>query len=242
MDASSVNDAAESARPNSSARGAVSRPEATGRDGGTLAHQAVDVAVEHVVERRGAAAREREPGEGRREELRRRAAVRADRCAADAGQEQQRHDSRLRQRHVVAPRARGHGAAAEREHGEHERRRERRRRQAEVRGAVGRGGGTREQRARERGRGEQPAVRDDRGDQEGGERGACERGEHPVCRTGAGGAARHRERGGGRDRDCARAQPRAGSGRRAETVAHRARSAASTRRSRSTKLGANGRR
>ena len=56
-----MNEQAESASPNSSARGAVMRPAATGTARRARAHQPVDVAVEHVVERARSAAREREP-------------------------------------------------------------------------------------------------------------------------------------------------------------------------------------
>ena len=66
-----------------------------------LAHQRVDVAVDHVVERAGAAAGEREPDDERGQVAERRHALRADEHPADPGQEQQRHDPRLGQRHVV---------------------------------------------------------------------------------------------------------------------------------------------
>ncbi len=65
MLASRTNENAESARPNSSARLGA---HAAGRDRAALrplAHQRVDVAVEHVVERARAAAREREAGHRR---------------------------------------------------------------------------------------------------------------------------------------------------------------------------------
>ena len=60
--ASRTKENASSASPNSSARlggHAARRDRARTR---SLAHQRVDVAVEHVVERRSAAAGEREPG------------------------------------------------------------------------------------------------------------------------------------------------------------------------------------
>ena len=80
---------------------------------GALSHQAVDVRVEHVVQRARAAAGEGEPGHRRREERERRQASRADDHAARAGEQEQRHDPRLRQRHVVAPGAGGDVLAAE---------------------------------------------------------------------------------------------------------------------------------
>ena len=68
MLASRTKESAESASPNSSARAGGTRPAATGRCSRALAHQPVDVRVEHVVERARAAAREREADHRRGEE------------------------------------------------------------------------------------------------------------------------------------------------------------------------------
>ena len=78
VDASSTNESAESASPNSSAARAATRPDATGRCSRALAHQRVDVAVEHVVERARAAAGEREAEHRHGEQPERRHALRAD--------------------------------------------------------------------------------------------------------------------------------------------------------------------
>ena len=61
--ASTTKESAESARPNSSARAGATRPEATGRRSVRVRMWTVDVAVEHVVQGAGAAAREGEPAE-----------------------------------------------------------------------------------------------------------------------------------------------------------------------------------
>ena len=100
-DARSANETAESRIPNSSACSGVTRPDTTGRASVRLAHQRVDVAVEHVVESRRAAAREREPEHRHGEQSERRNALCADEHPRGTGEEQQRHDSRLRQREVV---------------------------------------------------------------------------------------------------------------------------------------------
>ena len=79
--------------------------DATGRDGTLFraaAHERVDVAVEHVVQSRRAAARQREPEHRHGEQSERRDALRADEHSRRAGEEKQRHDPRLRQREVVA--------------------------------------------------------------------------------------------------------------------------------------------
>ena len=84
--------------------GALGR-DAAGGDGppvGAL-HVLVDVAVEDVVQRRGATAGEREAAEHGREQPERRHAVRADERARGGGDQEQHHDAGLRERHVVAP-------------------------------------------------------------------------------------------------------------------------------------------
>ena len=101
-DARSANEIAESRIPNSSACSGVTRPDATGRFFGAAAHQRVDVAVEHVVESRRAAACEREPEHRHGEQAERRNTLRADEHPCGSGEEKQRHDPRLRQREVVA--------------------------------------------------------------------------------------------------------------------------------------------
>ena len=116
--ARSVNEAADSARPNSSARGRAQPARRDRARRGPRPHQPVDVAVEHVVERGRAAAGEAEADERRRQQRRRGAAVRADCSAAGAREQQQHHDPGLRQRHVVAPRPGGNGLAAKRRGGE----------------------------------------------------------------------------------------------------------------------------
>ncbi len=68
-----------------------------------LAHERVDVAVEDVVERRRAAAREREADHRGDRDLGAGPAVGAGDHPAEARDEQERHDPRLRQRDVVAP-------------------------------------------------------------------------------------------------------------------------------------------
>ena len=77
-------------------------------------HQPVDVAVEHVVQRAGAAAGQRAADDQRRQRQpaagRRRARRRSSRSTG--GQHQQRHDPRLGQRHVVAPRWRSRAGRA----------------------------------------------------------------------------------------------------------------------------------
>ena len=101
--ASSANESANRTSPNSSARGAATRPDGNGAGRGALAHQPVDVGVHHVVERARAAAGEREPEHHREEVPAVRPAAGADEHPGRAGEEQQRHDPRLRQRDVVAP-------------------------------------------------------------------------------------------------------------------------------------------
>ena len=81
--------------------------DAAGGDGprlGPAPHEGVDVAVEQVVQRGGASACERQAEHGDREEAERRDALGADEHPGRAGQEQERHDPRLRQRQVVARR------------------------------------------------------------------------------------------------------------------------------------------
>ena len=81
------------------------RRHAAGGDGallGAAAHEDVDVAVEHVVERGCSAAGEREADHRDREEPERRHSLRADEHPGGAGEEEERHDPRLRQREVVA--------------------------------------------------------------------------------------------------------------------------------------------
>ena len=87
-----------------------------------LPHQPVDVAVEHMVEGARAAARQREADHRRDGDLPRRQAARAGDEAAEAGQQEQRHDPRLRQRDVVAEPAERLARLAVDEHGEDERR------------------------------------------------------------------------------------------------------------------------
>ena len=115
VEASSANESAERTRPNSSARGAGTRPGGDRPRRRALAHQPVDVAVEHVVERARAAAGEREPEQHRGELRPARPAARADEHPGRAGEEEERHDPRLRQRHVVAPRAERRRLAPERD-------------------------------------------------------------------------------------------------------------------------------
>ena len=135
-----------------------------------LAHQPVDVRVEHVVERAGAAAREREADHRGDEEVERGSALRADEHPGRARDEQQGHDPRLRQRHVVPPRPgrdgfaaealrRGEGGSGERARGEGDVEAVRRHR----------GGGAEESQREQRGP-EQPAVGGPAGDREGDER------------------------------------------------------------------------
>ncbi len=98
-----------------------------------LAHELVDVRVEHVVQRGGAAAGEREPAERRDGQPERRPALGAEHQSSGSGDEEQRHDPRLRQRDVVAPRRpRNLDAAAEHENGGHDGSRERQRAQSDV--------------------------------------------------------------------------------------------------------------
>jgi hypothetical protein len=81
------------------------RRHPTGRDRtsfGTASHERVDVAVEHVVERRRPATGQGEPEHRHDEEPEWRYALRADEHARGARQQEQRHDPRLRQREVVA--------------------------------------------------------------------------------------------------------------------------------------------
>ena len=66
-----------------------------------LAHQRVDVPVEHVVEGRRTAAGEREPHHRGHGKARSGPAPRARDHPAEAGDQQQRHDPRLGERHVV---------------------------------------------------------------------------------------------------------------------------------------------
>ena len=66
-------------------------------------HQAIDVAIEHVVERARAAARESAANDEGCEAHRRGITAGGRDHRADRGQHEQRHDPRLGQRHVVAP-------------------------------------------------------------------------------------------------------------------------------------------
>ena len=149
------------------------RRHATGRDGpllGALAHQPVDVAVEQVVERARAAARERETDHRRDEEPERRHALRADEHPRRAGHEEQRHDPRLRQRHVVPPRSCLDARASEALHGRDACGGERDRGERDVQAwQRHRRGSSEEDERRERGNEESP-VRDPRGHGDGDER------------------------------------------------------------------------
>ena len=89
---------------------------------GARSHQPVDVGVEDVVERaRRRRRRARARAIAAANVPSRRQPSRADEHAGGAGDEQQRHDPRLRQRHVVAPRAERQRLAAERQRGADER-------------------------------------------------------------------------------------------------------------------------
>ena len=110
-------------------REAVRRHGAPAR---ALAHQPVDVAVEHVVEGARAAAREGEPDHRGDGDVPRRQAAGACHEAAEAGDEEQRHDARLRERHVVAHGAERRPLLAMHECRQHECRRQRRGGQGEV--------------------------------------------------------------------------------------------------------------
>ena len=125
--ASTTNESASSASPNSSARAGATRPDATGRACVRSPMSWSMSAVEDVVQGRRAAAGEREPAERGDGEAERRPPLRAENEPAGARDEEQRHDPRLRQRDVVAPRrARGLDAAAEHQRGSDHRRGERR--------------------------------------------------------------------------------------------------------------------
>ena len=96
-------------------------------------HRAVDVAVEDVVERARAAAGQREPEHRHGHQPRLRPAAGADDHPAQARQQQQAHDSRLGQRHVVAPGAGRHPPLAQNQRRRDERGREGERREDDVR-------------------------------------------------------------------------------------------------------------
>ena len=111
------------------------RRHAAGRDRALLraaAHEHVDVAVEHVVERGRSAAGEREADHRDREEPERRHALRADEHPGGAGEEEERHDPRLRQREVVARGGERRRFAAQRANDDDEREAERDGRTAHV--------------------------------------------------------------------------------------------------------------
>ena len=174
------------------------------------AHQPVEIAVEHVVERARAAAREREAGHRDREQAERRHAFGADEHSRGAGQQQQGHDPRLGQRDVVAPGRGRDGLAAEGLGRDHERRRQREAGERKVRGL--RDHECRRQERDQRGqRGhEQPAVLDPGCGHERRQRRQGQRGE-----TAVGGAELERPAhdrgatGGGREQ---RGQPQPGTG------------------------------
>ncbi len=130
--------------------------------GGSLAHQLVDVAVEVVVERRRAAAGERETHHRHCEHAPRGHARGADERGRAAGQEQQRHHARLRQRDVVVHVAARRSPVPPGLGAEERRRAERERRRRQVDGGPGQQRGEPEQdEGRERGR-QQRARRDPR--------------------------------------------------------------------------------
>ena len=102
--------------------------------------------------------------------------------------------------------------------------------------------GGHEQRTGDGDRRDQIAMGDERRDQQRGERRRGERGDDAVRGSEAGGAADHRQHGGDRDGDRARAQPGARRVGRAQAVVHDDRSVASTCRSPCRNAGANGKR
>ena len=165
------------------------RPEATGRVRGALAHQLVDVAVEVVVERRSAAAGEREAEHRHCEHAPRRHARGADERGRAAGQQQQRHHARLGQRDVVvevdARRRRGSRAGLRAE--EH-RGAEGERRDCEVHARLGQQRREPEQDERRDRSGQQPPRGDPGEDDEPGERRQRERREQLVRGAPVGGA------------------------------------------------------
>ena len=124
--ARSANDSAERTRPNSSARGAGTRPDATGR---AAVRSPISRSMSRSITWLSALApphASARPSEHRRELDAAGPAARADEHPGGSGQEQQRHDPRLRQRHVVAPRPERERLAAERDGERHERRGQRR--------------------------------------------------------------------------------------------------------------------
>jgi hypothetical protein len=125
----------------------------------------IDVTVEDVVQRTRPAAREREPDGHRQEVADWRHAARADEHPADAGQQQQRHDPRLRERDVVAPRAPRHRLAAMGERRHDERCSERRCRRREVNARRRQQRGQAEERDRDERRHDELSVPEPRRDQ-----------------------------------------------------------------------------
>jgi hypothetical protein len=182
---------------------------------GARAHQAIDVGVEHVVERTRAAAGQREAGHRRQEEPAVGDALRTDEHPGGAREQQQRHDSRLRQRDVVPPGTGLDGIAAEALDAQHQRRCERERGEQCVKAGRGHERGEAEEDERDQRRDEQSPMRDPRCDDERHERRQCERGEQRVRCARAEGAGDDSDESREGGPECGQAQPGPGGGIRA---------------------------
>ena len=189
------------------------RRDAVGRDGTAVGspHVPVDVPVEHVIERAGAAAGERQARHRDHEQPRGGETLCPDDHPACPGKQEQAHDPRLGQRQVVPPRRGGHRLAPERLRRCDERRCEGQRGETDVQRPPDRERCCEEESERRDGRCEQTAVRDPCGCDERGKRRHRERGECPVRRVQRHRARDDRERGRRRGADGDQAEPGTGS-------------------------------